>query len=333
MYLLHGTFAGNDAAGVLTELGRFFPAVRRGLGKIAKVLVDAVMKDNGNYTIEYAREFEEALNADGGPTIPVRIFPWSGENHHLGRADAAVRLIDELATLDIAPERRILLWGHSHAGNILALLTNLVAGDEATVDSFFRAAECHYRIPWVNIVDIPIWQAVEQRLRSAARPIIKNPLDIATFGTPIRYGWDVQGYDKLIHFINHKPLPDIDPYFTTFPGTIDDIARASAGDYVQQFGIAGTNVPPFPLALRAWLADRRLNTLLQPEEYTSLNLTDRLRVGLRVPDAGETLLVDYGSPSGGISEHLAGHGVYTKLDWLPFHAAEMARRVCRAAAA
>jgi len=316
VYLMHGTFAGTDAAGGLAAIGRFLPAARDTLARIAKGVVDGLLKDNGNYTAEYAAAFERALNADGGPHIAVRTHTWSGQNHHLGRADAAVELIDSLAALDLAAGSRILLWCHSHAGNVAALVTNLVAGDDNAIDAFFRAARCHYRIPLLGIFDLPVWPAVEQLLRTGNRPIIKHPLDVVTFGTPIRYGWDLRGLSKLLHVVNHRTADDR----ASFPRTVDEVLRAVGGDYVQHLGIAGTNTPPVPLAFRSWLADRRLHELLQPSGLSPLTLMDRLRLGCRVPDAGDTLLVDYGSPEGAIGEHLAGHAVYTKLERLWWHA-------------
>ncbi|KKK59925.1 hypothetical protein LCGC14_3029480, partial [marine sediment metagenome] len=54
---------------------------------------------------------------------------------------------------------------------------------------------------------------------------------------------------------------------------------------------------------------------------------DRFKAGAIVPDAGTSLLVDYGLPQSGIGEHLAGHAVYTRKKWLLFHAEEVARRL------
>jgi hypothetical protein len=323
VYLMHGTFAGSDAAGVLTAVGRLFPAARDSLAKLAKGVVDGLLKDNGNYTAEYAAAFERALNADGGPPIAVRTHTWSGQNHHLGRAHAAVALVDHLAALELPPGSRILVWCHSHAGNVAALLTNLVAGDDNAIDAFFRAARCYYRVPLVGVYDLPIWPAVEQLLRTGDRPIIKYPLDVVTFGTPIRYGWNLRGLNKLLHVVNHRTADDRAPY----PRTIDEVLRAVGGDYVQHVGIAGTNTPPVPLSFRCWLADRRLHELLQPSGLSPLTLHDRIRLGCRVPDAGETLLVDYGPPDGAVGEHLAGHAVYTKLERLWWHADTVASQL------
>jgi hypothetical protein len=101
--------------------------------------------------------------------------------------------------------------------------------------------------------------------------------------------------------------------------------HAADGDYVQQLGIAGTNICPSVFSWRAWLADRRLHQLLQ-EEAGGTNTLERFQAGAIVPQEGTTLLVDYGRQPGGISRHHAGHAVYTRKEWMLFHAEETVRR-------
>lgn len=326
VYLVHGTFAGSDAAGIITELARFLPQYRDVLEQFAKSLVDKAFGDNGNYTPAFAKAFADGLNADGGEPIAVRNFVWSGENYHLGRADGAIRLLDALAAESLPPGKRILCWGHSHAGNVFALVSNLLAADADAQDEFFRAASWHYRVPLWGRIDLPIWDNVAQRLRKSPDELVRTRLDFVTFGTPIRYGWNAGGYSRLLHFVNHRPRPGQPLERAYWPPTIDDIRCGLDGDYIQQLGIAGTDSWPAFWSWRAWRADRRLAQLLQPD-YSSFDLLSRLRLGLRVPDAGRTLLVDYGPAEGNPAEHLAGHAVYTKLDWLPFHAGETAREL------
>jgi len=110
-----------------------------------------------------------------------------------------------------------------------------------------------------------------------------------------------------------------------FPPKLDDVLSAADGDYVQQLGIAGTNVMPSVFAWRSWLADKRLNDLLQ-HDLGGQKPADRFQAGAIVPDEGTTLLVDYGPLEGGVAQHLAGHAVYTARQWLLFHAEETVRR-------
>ncbi len=325
IYLAHGTFVGTDTLGVLAELGRVFPSASDTFRGVIKRIVDKLAGEVGNYTLAYARLLEASLHTAGERRIPVRLFHWSSENHHIGRADGAVRLIDELASQEMGRGQRVLLWGHSHAGNVFALVTNLLAGNRRKVDQFFEATGIYYRWPLVGCVDIPVWQRVRSLLGEEKPPLADVPLDIATFGTPIRYGWDSGGYAHLLHFINHRPAKGLPKYRAVFPPKFNDIMTAADGDYIQQLGIAGTNVMPSVFAWRSWLADQRLNRLLQ-DEASKRGSLDRFQAGAIVPDEGTTLLVDYGRPKGHIAQHVAGHAVYTRKKWMLFHAEEVACR-------
>jgi len=325
VYLVHGTLVGEDAAGVVAELARVFPRAGRAVRRAIKQIVDKLSGEVGNYTGEFAECFEQAINRPERPHIPVRRFDWSSENHHLGRADGAVRLIDELVQAKPPAGRRVLLWGHSHAGNVFALASHLLSGNREAVDQFFGAAEIYYAWPLLRCVDVPVWKHVYELLGGPKSPLSDVALDLVTFGTPIRYGWNPAGYSRLLHFINHRPAQGLPEYRAAFPPRIDDVARAAGGDYVQQLGIAGTNVIPSVFAWRSWLADHRLGDLLQ-EDLPPERRRDRFRAGAIVPDAGTTLLVDYGPLEGGVTQHLAGHAVYTSRHWLLFHAEEIARR-------
>lgn len=333
--LAHGTFVGSDALGVLAELARVFPSASSAVRPVLQRVIDRLASDIGNYSGSYARLFEAAIQRSSGPRTAVDLFQWSSENHHIGRADGAVRLIARLVAMGLEPGDRVLLWGHSHAGNVFALATNLLSGNREAVQQFFAAAEIYYRWPVFGWVDIPLWHHVRDLLLSGESPLEGVALDIVTFGTPIRYGWDSNGYSRLLHFINRRPSPGSPEHLATFPVKLDDVLNATEGDYVQQLGIAGTNIIPSIFAWRAWAADRKLNALLQSDPSIG-GPADRFQAGRIVPDEGTTLLVDYGQQEGGIGKHLAGHAVYTRKQWLLFHAEQVVERfygerACRAA--
>jgi hypothetical protein len=337
---LHGTFAGTDAAGLLTELARHLPGASEGLGRISKQLVNALMRDNGNYTPEYGRLFGEALRDSAcaattpmsGASVTVKMLDWTGENHHLGRAHAAVRLVDELSRTPLSPGKRLLVWGHSHGGNVAALATRLLAGEPEEVEAFFSAARCYFRRLWFTESELSLWPKVEQMLRDGARPALPHRIDVATFGTPLRYAWCEAATGRIVHFVNHRPVPGLPEHRTAAPRSAADVLNAVGGDYIQQLGIAGSNVAPPFWMLRAWLADLRLHRLLQPLNVNWRNLWERICEGVRTAEAGRTLLVDYGPPSDGIEQHLAGHAVYTRLAWLPFHMQLTAQQLSETAA-
>ncbi len=317
IYLVHGTFAGEDPVGLTRIVERVAPGSARRLRKLNKDLFDKLVKDNGNYPVQYATEFQRATG------IPVERVDWSSENHHLARAHAAVCLIDGLAEQGFEVRDRVLLWGHSHAGNVFAIATNLLAADASQRETFFSAARSYYRPRLFGGLSKPVWNRVRQQLDLPRDSRRLPQLDLVTFGTPIRYGWDTDGYAKLLHFIYHRPRSGVAEHRTAWPPSADDLIQATDGDYVQQLGIAGTNLMPLGVGLRTWLADMRLARLLQPG-HRRRDLLSRLSTGQRVPEEGETLLVEY--PDGPAARQLAGHAIYTRFNWLPFHAMEVARR-------
>lgn len=332
IYLAHGSFIGPDAVRILAELARAYPSAGSEVRRAIRGIFEEVRGDAGDYTESYATLFDSTINPPGQPQIPVEIFHWSSENHHIGRADGAVRLIDQLASLDCEPGDRVLLWGHSHAGNVFALLTSLLSGNPEAVERFFRAAEVYYRWPVLGWIDIPLWNRVRRMLLGGDSPPANLAIDIVTFGTPVCYGWDSSGYSRLLHFIHRRSSAALPQHRAHLPVDLDHILSAAEGDYVQQLGIAGTSAAPSRFAWRARLADRRLHALLQADESDN-DPPDRFRAGRIVPEEGTTLLVDYGRLEGEISQHLAGHAVYTRKKWLPFHAEEVVRRFYTARAA
>jgi hypothetical protein len=142
-------------------------------------------------------------------------------------------------------------------------------------------------------------------------------LDFVTFGTPPRYGWDAAGYGQLLNVVNHRPVPGLPEYEAKFPFGPLKFLSASDGDYVDQIGIAGTNLMPLPLFVRTFLADRRLARLIEGE-LAPRWLWSRLKCGMRVPEAGTTVLVNYDDPAR-LPLHLFGHAAYTRSRWLPLH--------------
>lgn len=334
IYLMHGTLAGTDAFGWIGELERAWPRIGASLRRQHKRVVDAFVGDHGNYVEAFRKTCDQLANgpapestAPDKPRIPVRLFHWSSQNHHLGRAEAAVMLIDELVEQDWPAGSRIALWGHSHAGNVLALVTNLLAAGRLTRAAFLQAIR-PYAKGATGGPQHEAWRRIENVLREGSNPLKHVSLDIATFGTPVRYGWDTLGYDNLVHFVNHAPQPGMDEYRAKYPQTVDEYREAIAGnygDYIQQTFVAGTNIPPLVTNWNAWTSDRMLSRLLQRNQSRA-DLLKRLEVGKRVADEGETLLVNYQQADPEGARVLAGHAVYTRVDWLPFHIAQFVKR-------
>lgn len=331
IYLVHGVCGKAAAEGIRTELVPMFPAAAGAVRRVADRIAAELTEPTGHYSGHFAHWLESLVNRPGRVHLPVRLFSWSGENHHLGRADGAVRLIDELASLSLDKGHRVLLWGHDHGGNLLALVTNLLSGDIETIEPFFSATEVYFRWPIVGCIDVPVWNRVRQLLQSGPAPLGEMMLDLVTFGTPIRYGWARGGYSQLLHFVNHRPVRGLPEYMAPFPPDYRQVARAAGRDYFQQLGIAGTDEPPPVSSWRARLADQHLGQLLEPSEDKPVR-RQRFQAGAIVPNDGTTLLVDYGESEEPSTEHRSGHVVYTSPERLLFHAEEAVRQFYTACA-
>ncbi|MEZ6124590.1 MAG: hypothetical protein R3C49_15635 [Planctomycetaceae bacterium] len=337
--LVHGTFMGDDpfaVAEIMHQLGESQPALQKPLSLLSAAINDRLQKvrssvtgDRGNYTDDYRELFQQLVGTD--PEVCLLHPTWSGQNHHLARADLAVRLLCHLDSVQPTEADRILFWGHSHAGNGFALLSNLLANHRAAVAEFFEAAG----------QDADHWQRAAEILAAAPAP---HPwaasVVFAAFGTPVRYGWDPDGYRQLIHLLHHRRGSDEAPFRTQPlfpPHRLHDMTAATWGDWVQAFAIAGTDVsPPTSKAV-----NRRLNDLLEaglePPELTLdvrlvaserlRNLCARWKTGTRCHQDGLNLLLEYvGSglqtPVGTeLETSVFGHGVATTHDWLPAHLA------------
>ena len=331
IYLLHGTFVGDDAVGLLRLLGGLWPSAGDVLRGCEKRFADKVVRDAGNYTPAYAAQLERDLAAPNQlesaptPVPPVRLLNWTSENHHVGRADGAVQLLDELAARTFVPGDRVVLWGHSHGGNVLALLTNLLGADVDTRRKFFDAARPLLTSLFAPPEQIERWRRVQRLLETPGNPLAHVALDIVTFGTPIRYGWDTNGYSRLLHMIYHRPIDGLPRDRARFPFSLISARRGKRGDYIQQVGISGTDFPTTLVHFAALAADRRLARLLEPG-LRRLDLISRLKAGVRAPDEGLVLLIDYFEAAKRLIHGACGHAIYTRQDWILYHVELMAQR-------
>ncbi|MDD1606625.1 MAG: hypothetical protein LUP96_08025 [Methylococcaceae bacterium] len=310
--LVHGTFAGNDALG-LFDL--FEPIDQKLTGSTiitdtlktqGKKLLNHLAKDIGNYTPEYAQAFGKALNHE----ISCALFTWGSGNYHLARLKGTIELAETLANIitqnSILETERLLLLGHSHAGQLFALLTTFLENGEKA-QRLYKIMENSQHLG--NI----------EELLSNLEKIKTVNLDIVTFGTPVRYSWGDYKKYRLMAIINHRSEANISGLL----GTRD-------GDYVQQWGVEGTDIfPPNEMAL-----NDELNAILDkgrdiPVLIDSLaNKSRRQAHTANDKPVGKTLLVDYKDNAATLSERLDithcvktlfGHGVYTETRAMLFN--------------
>ncbi len=278
----------------------------------------------------YRSCFERAINGFGPPRIAVYRFEWSCENHHLGRADGAVRLIDQWLRTPLADHARILLWGHGEAGNVFALAVQLLSADRRWVQSFFEAAEPYYRLPWLGWTDVPVWERV-RRFLERGNACFTHAIDVVTFGTFARYPWP-EAHGKRLHFIYRRVKENRVPSPSPAPSARPQHRFPELrGDYVQEYGLIPLHRPSL-FAWRARMAESRLARFLAHNGGQTAASAE----GAAANDAsseswsGETVPVDYGSTDGQTTWSFAGHDLYTQLRWLLFHAEQVSSRFYRA---
>lgn len=315
VFLVHGTFAGDDAFGLFTflePLRHAFPhayTLIEKLKSMSKNSIDKITQDLGNFTDEYMDAFKNGIDHD----INCHLFTWSGGNYHLARLKGVVRLVQELAEEikrnKIGKDERILLIGHSHAGQLFALLTLFLEdGDIAKA----------------------LYKVVDESPEMSREDLIENlltidgiNLDFATFGTPVRYKWGKYDHYRLMSVINHRSLVQI-----------TGILETKDGDYIQQWGTAGTDILPPPTELK--LNDKLDKVLDKGRNITGLisRLQRKRRMKAKNSDGklvGHTFLVDYQDdqpdprlfPKKSSALHSVrtqfGHGVYTLKNAMLFN--------------
>ncbi|MGD9852806.1 MAG: hypothetical protein AB7T38_16255 [Nitrospirales bacterium] len=312
--------------GIYHSADSIHPPLKNDSVSFAKL--DKVGKEVGNFTTAYVQGFAKAIWQNGQNAIVCERYVWSSVNHHLGRVEAAMDLMDFLEKWlkdgNFGEGTRVLLVGHGHAGQVLALLSN-----------FLSAGEAEAR-PGVFEILGRYWQACPEkshlvdrlealfRLVSEGRLLNGAILDIVTMGTPVRHGWDISGIGKLLHMVNHRPIrPDGKRWLSKMdlPQIAWEMPYLSGGDYVQQLAVAGTDEWPAVPAAQQAIEDFR--DIFEPYDGFERWL-ECARRNTRCQNDGTCVLIDYPvQPDSGPREHLFGHGCYTDSRAMCFTAREI----------
>ena len=303
----HGTFVGHDPLSIMRALKAFVPNLPAGLeGTVRRMAYrqwNMRLGDNANFLPTYPALYGGALAL---PDL-CDLFVWSSGNYHYARLDGALSLIDKLATdikksaskllpalaLGWVPQR-ILLVGHSHAGQIFALVTQLLAEqEERAAPVLLKFLELHF----------PAHQVAE--LRTQLDSLKNQPLDFITFGSPPRYAWYPRELTRILHVVNHRGASPL-------AGRMHGILNTRDGDYVQQWGISGSDF------VAGGARERHLNRELDPILGVGQSATvwlESTSYRRRVQSSGFTLLVDFADQSRLAPNCIAtifGHGAYTR---------------------
>jgi hypothetical protein len=297
-----------------------------------KALLDQQVGDAANFTASYLDFFEKAVNRKAHRPILCARELWSGENHHLGRAIAACFLLDRLSKL-IAAHRlgsgdRLLIQAHGQAGLVVALASNLLCPSPITGRrTLWEILTAHAKASGQNHLEAAI-RRVDALLKSGTL-LNGTALDIATLGTPVRYGWDPSGIGKLLHIVNHRNLRTDGKIWLAkmeLPQITVEMPIAWGGDYVQQLAVAGTDAVPANDAAKT--ANKAVWELVEPYDGFE-RWVECARRAVRCPSEGQCLLVDYKDCTGSsnVRDHYYGHAVYTRLETMLFNTTEIVSRL------
>lgn len=300
IYFVNGTYAGSDPMDLIPLIRTLFPkiplAVDKGIMWLSKKSLDSLVKDCGNFTDGYVELFESALQAN----IPCVNFKWSSGNHHAARLRGTADLIQDLAARiesgQITAQSRVLFIGHSHAGQLFSLVTQL-----------FQKGIRKQLVSVVESLGVSVNDSVK-----ATKAISKINFDFATLGMPPRYHWHLSERIRVVHLINHRGQ-------THQAGSYKGLLHTVDGDYIQQSGIRGTDTVNFVPKLR--VANQKLNDILDGGINVKRWIGD-IKLKNRVPRYGFSYLIDYKDMSYGkpnLFRTVFGHGTYTETRFMEFN--------------
>ena len=172
--------------------------------------LDKLACEVGNFTTAYVKRFEGGLCQEEPVSIPCERYIWSSVNHHLGRVEAAMAFIQYLqewgASRSLSKDDRVLLIAHGHAGQVLALLSNLVTlGESEARPRIFELLAKYWEATPQEGRTVDQLESLYQLLNEH-RLLGGASLDMVTLGTPVRYGWDTDGFGRLLHVVNHRMI-------------------------------------------------------------------------------------------------------------------------------
>ena len=295
-----------------------------------KKLLDEQLGDAGNFTDAYVGSFRNAINKNLAHPISCHRLLWSSEHHHLGRALAAVSVLAEFyrlcEQLRLGKGHRILVQAHGQAGLVLALASNLLCPSPITgrpkllsqLSAYANSTGQHELAEMVKRAESPL--AVSSLLNGVE-------IDIVTFGTPVRYGWDPSGLGKLLHIVNHRNLRTDGKSWLAkmeLPQITMEMPIAWGGDYVQELAVAGSDAVPTTESAKA--ANKSVWEMVEPYDGFERWL-ECARRAVRFPGEGRCLLVDYKDSTGSTNprDHYYGHAVYTRRQTMLFNTTQIVR--------
>ncbi|MFK7874130.1 MAG: hypothetical protein AB8C84_13345 [Oligoflexales bacterium] len=285
---VHGTFVGDDPFDYLHLAKMLTPSLSwKWWRYFVKSYHDGLMRDSGNFTKTYVRAFQ---NSSG---ITADRLTWCSGNHHMARIRGLLKLVRLLSAY---PEQHIVLIGHSHAGQLFALLTQLRVNTKGSY--------------W-DLLQSVLTPTQYRKLHARVLRLEKSSFDMITLGMPVRYDFASVENQRIVHFINHRGH-----FF--YPAWGPGLPWALYGDLIQHIGGSGSDG-------RARTAeDRKKNLWLDTQLGVGLCWKSFFISILKVrkrPQTGKVVLVDYKDRTFFPFSPLTvfGHGSYTRLNRMHFN--------------
>lgn len=299
IFLVHGTFVGDDPFGVLkileNTMGNRAAHLRKGYRIFFEKNKAKIYGDMGNFTTEYLGDCLAGM----GKSFKGRLFSWSSGNHHLARVLGTLDLVKSLeAQICETNQKGIILLGHSHGGNLFALLsqfTNNLTLTKQIIDTVTNEQNEFKDYDYLN----------------ALKKISQHKLFFVTFGTPVRYQWSLRKNTKALHIINHR--------VKNFPeSSLKDIIKTTSGDYIQLLGTSSVDIRGGTTQLRE--INHVLGEMLESHQ-SALSIKEVLKEGKRHHNQGDTILMDYQDNSSipNFAASRLGHSIYTRSDLMLCH--------------
>ncbi|MEK6626481.1 MAG: hypothetical protein AABY86_16050, partial [Bdellovibrionota bacterium] len=272
--LLHGTFAGDDPLDIFSNTFdekswqiKWLQAIHplRHLQSMYRKVKVKIIGNVGNFTPEYCNTLEQGLRGprELGDQIQIQVhrFHWPSGNHHLARLRGLIYLIDLILDLSLQKQERILLIGHSHAGQLFTALSQMTQRP----NHFAKVLGNE-----LGLIDNPVaFQAKLEQLMSL-------DLDLATWGSAPRYKWHLPSHWRLVHLLNFRKLPP------RFPNPWK-LLTAGYGDSIYLLAGPGSDTwAPFG-------RDRKLNRVLDSVFGVGISLRHwwfSIRTGIKLHNEG-----------------------------------------------
>jgi hypothetical protein len=278
---VHGTFAGADPLSI-GRVARALPAVGEAVHRVVRSATKSGIDALLGDTNTFGEGYASLFAAAIGSDIPCTRFVWSSENHHAARLEGALDLLRSIATYArFGPRFRL--------GRMPRVL---LFGHSHGAQLFALVSHLLDGTPEANAI-LDILRArgedlapIEDAIRAARR----IGIDVVTLGTPPRYPWAPAPNMRVMHIVNAR------------------------SDYVRRLGARGSDLPSLSSGARE--INAHLDRVFGASGLDPIALVQNAASAPAVDPHGTTYFVDYAAAFGA----LAGHGVYTKVDAMLFHA-------------